>query len=291
MGNENSSPTRTNNETILSPHRGYGTNTPNHPDSFSGSSSSEDDNAILVLEEKKTTTTRPAQTSSVKTSPTTTYQQQSSMMSPSIISANSPAPSLVVVRERSASNASSVASSSSSVMSLQGDMTIDAENGYLVHHVQPSDTLQGLSIRYGTKIQDIKRANGMWTGNDIWMKKSLLIPIDAELFYQRKREKIEMRRGALCQMFVESAKQHMKEVGQQSAVQKVEPQIDVNVAKQYLEKSRWQLENALSAWQADLFRLQHDYANEEPGGNTKVETLDTSTKQQLEQKDNEIFDL
>jgi len=43
------------------------------------------------------------------------------------------------------------------------------------HEVTKSDTLAGLSVRYNVKVEDIKRANKLFT-NDIFLRKYLIIP-------------------------------------------------------------------------------------------------------------------
>ncbi|XP_063054402.1 lysM and putative peptidoglycan-binding domain-containing protein 1 [Engraulis encrasicolus] len=54
------------------------------------------------------------------------------------------------------------------------------------HEVQPGETLQGLSLKYGVSMEDIKRANRLYTNDSIFLKKSLSIPVlsalDAGLF-------------------------------------------------------------------------------------------------------------
>jgi len=44
------------------------------------------------------------------------------------------------------------------------------------HTLSPSDTLQGLAIKYGVKVADIRKANNMWAQDNIHLKKVLLIP-------------------------------------------------------------------------------------------------------------------
>ncbi|NP_001090618.1 uncharacterized protein LOC100036864 [Xenopus laevis] len=47
----------------------------------------------------------------------------------------------------------------------------------LVHEVQPGDTLQGLALRYDVTMEQIKRANRLYTNDSIFLKKSLCIPV------------------------------------------------------------------------------------------------------------------
>ncbi|KAM4661945.1 LOW QUALITY PROTEIN: lysM and putative peptidoglycan-binding domain-containing protein 1 [Discoglossus pictus] len=45
------------------------------------------------------------------------------------------------------------------------------------HPVQPGDTLQGLALKYGVTMEQIKRANRLYTNDSIFLKKSLCIPV------------------------------------------------------------------------------------------------------------------
>ncbi|XP_062394613.1 lysM and putative peptidoglycan-binding domain-containing protein 1 [Sardina pilchardus] len=49
------------------------------------------------------------------------------------------------------------------------------------HEVQPGETLQGLALKYGVSMEDIKRANRLYTNESIFLKKSLSIPVLSEL--------------------------------------------------------------------------------------------------------------
>ncbi|XP_056089087.1 lysM and putative peptidoglycan-binding domain-containing protein 1 [Rhinichthys klamathensis goyatoka] len=45
------------------------------------------------------------------------------------------------------------------------------------HKVQPGETLQGLSLKYGVSMEQIKRANRLYTNDSIFLKESLFIPV------------------------------------------------------------------------------------------------------------------
>ncbi|TNN41444.1 LysM and putative peptidoglycan-binding domain-containing protein 1 [Liparis tanakae] len=47
------------------------------------------------------------------------------------------------------------------------------------HRLQPEDTLQGLSLKYGVSTEQIKRANRLYTNESIFLKKSLVAAIEA----------------------------------------------------------------------------------------------------------------
>ncbi|XP_072535651.1 lysM and putative peptidoglycan-binding domain-containing protein 1 [Salminus brasiliensis] len=48
------------------------------------------------------------------------------------------------------------------------------------HKVQPGETLQGLSLKYGVSMEQIKRANRLYTNDSIFLKKVLFIPVLTE---------------------------------------------------------------------------------------------------------------
>uniref|UniRef100_UPI0037E85972 lysM and putative peptidoglycan-binding domain-containing protein 1 n=1 Tax=Semicossyphus pulcher TaxID=241346 RepID=UPI0037E85972 len=45
------------------------------------------------------------------------------------------------------------------------------------HKIQPGETLQGLALKYGVSMEQIKRANRLYTNDSIFLKKSLSIPV------------------------------------------------------------------------------------------------------------------
>ncbi|XP_035204828.1 lysM and putative peptidoglycan-binding domain-containing protein 2-like [Stegodyphus dumicola] len=51
---------------------------------------------------------------------------------------------------------------------------------YIKHIVQPGDTLQGLALRYGVTMEQIKRENKMWTTDSLFLRSTLNIPVDSE---------------------------------------------------------------------------------------------------------------
>ncbi|XP_045899746.1 lysM and putative peptidoglycan-binding domain-containing protein 1 [Micropterus dolomieu] len=49
------------------------------------------------------------------------------------------------------------------------------------HKIQPGETLQGLALKYGVSMEQIKRANRMYTNDSIFLKKSLSIPVLSDM--------------------------------------------------------------------------------------------------------------
>ncbi|XP_077524672.1 lysM and putative peptidoglycan-binding domain-containing protein 1-like [Amblyomma americanum] len=45
------------------------------------------------------------------------------------------------------------------------------------HIVQPSDTLQGIALRYGVTTEELKRANRLWTSDSLFLRTWLAVPV------------------------------------------------------------------------------------------------------------------
>ncbi|XP_026862497.2 lysM and putative peptidoglycan-binding domain-containing protein 1 [Electrophorus electricus] len=56
------------------------------------------------------------------------------------------------------------------------------------HKVQPEDTLQGLSLKYGVSMEQIKRANRLYTNDSIFLKMFLSIPLPTESLFTNENE-------------------------------------------------------------------------------------------------------
>ncbi|KAI8493725.1 LysM and putative peptidoglycan-binding domain-containing protein 1 [Branchiostoma belcheri] len=48
---------------------------------------------------------------------------------------------------------------------------------YFTHQVSPSDTLQGISLKYGVTMEQIRRANKLYTNDSLFLRKTLNIPV------------------------------------------------------------------------------------------------------------------
>ncbi|KAI2619976.1 carbohydrate-binding module family 50 protein [Hypoxylon sp. NC1633] len=55
---------------------------------------------------------------------------------------------------------------------------IEEQLAYL-HHVQPTDTYAGVILRYRCQEQAFRKANGLWSRDNIQIRKHLMIPVDA----------------------------------------------------------------------------------------------------------------
>jgi len=112
------------------------------------------------------------------------------------------------------------------------DFNFDIETGHVVHTVRSVDTLQGLSLMYGVKVQAIKVNNSLWNDNII-VRKQLLIPVTKEELHAkmtgRKRERQEKMSAFVCQAGVTP-----------------------EVAKKYLVQSQYTLSKALERHQLEV---------------------------------------
>ncbi|KAM4677850.1 lysM and putative peptidoglycan-binding domain-containing protein 2 [Discoglossus pictus] len=51
---------------------------------------------------------------------------------------------------------------------------------YIEHQLSPSDTLQGIALKYGVTMEQIKRANKLFSTDCIFLRKTLNIPVISE---------------------------------------------------------------------------------------------------------------
>ncbi|XP_053214553.1 lysM and putative peptidoglycan-binding domain-containing protein 2-like [Panonychus citri] len=54
------------------------------------------------------------------------------------------------------------------------------EPRYIEHKLQPNDTLQGLALKYNVSMERIKRANKLWTGDSLFSRSKLNIPVTSD---------------------------------------------------------------------------------------------------------------
>nr|XP_040021003.1 lysM and putative peptidoglycan-binding domain-containing protein 1 [Gasterosteus aculeatus aculeatus] len=59
--------------------------------------------------------------------------------------------------------------------------------GRIEHKLQPEDTLQGLSLRYGVSMEQINRANRLYANESIFLRTSLSIPVWSDSDHGSKR--------------------------------------------------------------------------------------------------------
>ncbi|RAQ50883.1 LysM domain protein [Aspergillus flavus] len=62
---------------------------------------------------------------------------------------------------------------------LKGGSNQDEEALAYVHHVQPTDSITGVTIRYGCQPAIFRKANGFWPSDSIQGRKTVLLPVDS----------------------------------------------------------------------------------------------------------------
>lgn len=63
--------------------------------------------------------------------------------------------------------------------SRAGQMAARINVRIVKHRVQQSDTLQGIALKYGVTMEDIKRENRLWTTDSLFLREYLDIPLPA----------------------------------------------------------------------------------------------------------------
>lgn len=96
------------------------------------------------------------------------------------------------------------------------------------HYVMPSDTIQGICLKYKVSAVDLRRVN-MFSGNNIKFFKTLKIPIAAGAQFQLQEDDPEIMVRRFCDMTKESPIE----------------------ARLYLEEHGWNLSKAFSEWEKD----------------------------------------
>lgn len=84
---------------------------------------------------------------------------------------------------QSSSSKPSKKSNYGSLSSNKYEKTIQTTTAFIVsykHRILPGETLQGISLKYGVPIENIKRANRLWSNDLAFIKEFLIVPIDRE---------------------------------------------------------------------------------------------------------------
>jgi|EP01033_Poteriospumella_lacustris_P000052 hypothetical protein len=96
------------------------------------------------------------------------------------------------------------------------------------HTIMPTDTLQGLCLRYRVSAINLRRMN-MFSGNNIQFKKTLLIPVEGGTFVEFQQNTEEV----ILQKFRNATQEGIAE------------------SRLYLDEFNWNLEAALESWKKD----------------------------------------
>lgn len=90
----------------------------------------------------------------------------------------------------------------------------------LEHQLAPGDTLAGLALRYGVTMEQIKRANRLYTNDSIFLKRTLYIPILTEprdlfngLDSEEEKDGEEEMQPSKAEVWPHSAEQKTQQTG------------------------------------------------------------------------------
>ncbi|XP_044518176.1 lysM and putative peptidoglycan-binding domain-containing protein 2 [Gracilinanus agilis] len=136
------------------------------------------------------------------------------------------------------------------------------------HRVCAGDTLQGIALKYGVTMEQIKRANKLFTNDCIFLKKILNIPIISEkpLFNglnsleSPENETVDSSHLSQEEEAVEVQEEDISPVSQDSAIQPIQPE-EVS-AKDFLQ--RLDLQIKLSTQAAKKLKDNRDDDDDSP---------------------------
>jgi len=110
------------------------------------------------------------------------------------------------------------------------------EQGYFKHHVQTTDTLQGISLRYGIPVDDIKRVNKLFNASSLISRRFIYVKTskDVTSLPPPIETSEEQRKRQMVSKFLN--------IGMDSSKEE---------ARAYLESNNWDLTAALKEYDAD----------------------------------------
>ena len=167
-----------------------------------------------------------------------------------------------------------------------------------MHPVRKGDTLPGLALRYGAKVEDIKKANRLWNSNEIWMLKTLKIPTDIEQYRAAQSKLIRDKQLLQAQEFLAQARPVLQGMlaasqdGRAVPADAREAQLSEEMALDYLEKNRYALEDALAQWRGECHKQLFYYGESSQVGGSQLSSVDISQiRQRQEDHADEVFQL
>jgi len=156
------------------------------------------------------------------------------------------------------------------------EVVFDETTGHAIHIVHTSDTLEGLAIRYGVTANAIMKANKLFTRNAFQSRNTLVIPITRDGFfdYIKKTQKEQRDRAG----------ERDKRAHQFSEV----AGCDINLAKYYLEQTKYNFDRALDKYQIDIAATKERHVdNKDNQSNNNIEK--DFVLLQLDDKDEKIL--
>jgi len=149
----------------------------------------------------------------------------------------------------------------------EDDSVIIGEDGqkYFKHFVLASDTLLGLSLKYGVAVEVIKSCNQLGS-NNLGERCTLRIPtlnMNKPEFKEKERNQLqETLRQSLISQFMEQAEQfqlHLASPGSSSSssssfvfAKKMKPRVEKSEVLYYLEEHNYDFDAAINAYRGDV---------------------------------------
>ncbi|KAM8787040.1 lysM and putative peptidoglycan-binding domain-containing protein 1 [Rhynchonycteris naso] len=188
----------------------------------------------------------------------------------------------------------------------------------LEHQLAPGDTLAGLALKYGVTMEQIKRANRLYTNDSIFLKKTLNIPILTEprdlfngLDSEEEKDREEEIRPSKNEVWPHSAERKKQETGSGCAIGEIlptlgqKPPTSINdlSASDFLKKLDFQISQSKKAAAQKLKTGESGVAGEESALHWSspqmqqravlgpVPLTQTSRTQTLQDQEDEIFKL
>lgn len=136
-----------------------------------------------------------------------------------------------------------------SVSTLDVDTSLVEINDrkYLKHYVVHTDTIGGLSIKYGVKVEDIKSVNKLVKEQDMWSKHFVLIPYHGQRVMEMNQEEKEKLRNDMRRRMIVRFRKATKCRCDSEAVYYLEDSLfDLAVAiRRFEEDLTWERETKL----------------------------------------------
>lgn len=79
------------------------------------------------------------------------------------------------------------------------DRPVLVASGCTSHMVVSTDTLEGLAMRYGSTVAEIKKLNGLWSSRDIYTRRQLIVPDREFNSLEERNEERRLKVEMFCQ--------------------------------------------------------------------------------------------
>jgi hypothetical protein len=138
----------------------------------------------------------------------------------------------------------------------------------VTHLLQPGDSLEGLAVQYGVSVADLKRANRIWSPQELFARRDVIVPLQAEAYFQHQQAQQQAKHVEKVRLAIDS---FMSATGCLARAE----------AEAYLERANWSLQTALQEWHARGAAPEAD----EGQSRGPVRSLTPKTKRRLEQQE------